>query len=540
MRLLVLGLDGADHDLVQDLLVQGRLPTIARLAREGTFGALRSTVPAVTPTAWSSFLTGLNPGGHGIFNFSTNPNRSPQRVESAASRAGTPFWRTLAGAGVRSAFVTVPFTYPPEEIAGIVVSGYGGPSRPAITPLRAAERILAAHPDLVTSHHPMRERWWVDFEAFVAKLLDHVGQVTDVCRLCMELEPALGVLCVDFMSSDFAGHLAFDRLDPTHPAHDPARAGDELVQVYEAVDRACGELIDEARRRFDEEPTAIVLSDHGMKPIHWNFHANRWLEEAGHLRFRRRSLQPLKGGSLNALARVDQRLARTTRWYGRTLDAVPVLPRPAADRAFADVDFGRTRAYCVATGGQIFLGEASGARRDPRYAARLADELASIRHPETGEPAFRVARKEELYRGPYLDKAPELVILPGDERIHVDSSRRRWSRAFERHDHLDPEHFYGYSGHHGLNGILAAAGPGIRPADLPAGAEITQLAATVLRLAGIDATGLDGAPLHEILDVPEPAVAAAQSTPGLPSERSAYSDEEEERIVERLRDLGYE
>ena len=61
----------------------------------GRLRPLRSTIPAVTPTAWSSFLTGLNPAGHGIFNFSTNPNRGPQRVESAASRAGTPLWRLL-------------------------------------------------------------------------------------------------------------------------------------------------------------------------------------------------------------------------------------------------------------------------------------------------------------------------------------------------------------------------------------------------------------------------------------------------------------
>ena len=120
MRALVLGLDGADHELVGELVAQGRLPTIARLSREGTIGPLRSTIPAVTPTAWSSFLTGLNPAGHGIFNFAANPNRGVQRVESAASRAGTPFWRHLGRAGIRSAFVTVPFTYPESpEIAAM-------------------------------------------------------------------------------------------------------------------------------------------------------------------------------------------------------------------------------------------------------------------------------------------------------------------------------------------------------------------------------------------------------------------------------------
>lgn len=537
MRVLCLGLDGADYDLVRDLLARGRLPTLGRLAREGAFGPLRSTIPAVTPTAWSSFLTGLNPAGHGIFNFSTNPNRSPQRVESAASRAGTPLWRLLGAAGIRSAFVSIPFTYPPEPIEGILVTGYGGPSRPEILPAAARERILAAHPGLVTAHHPMAERWWEDFDGFARKLLGHVDEVADVCRLCLELDPGLGLLAVDFMSSDFAGHLGLHRLDPSHPAHDPTQAGDEVVQVYEAVDRACGELVEHAGSLWDEEPTVIVLSDHGMKPIYWTFHANRWLEDAGFLRYRRRSLQPLKGGPLNALAKVDQRLARTKRGYARALDLVPVLPRPRLDRAFSDIDFGSTRAYCFATGGQIFLGEASGARRDLGFARELTAALAAIPHPDTGEPAFDVKTKEELYRGPFLGKAPELVILPRDERIHVDSSRRPWTRAVERHEHLDPESFYGYSGHHGLTGILAAAGPGIRTADVPAGSEIGQLPATLLALHGLSAE-LDYGPVEAILDAASERAVTAPSFSSV--EASIYTEAEEARMIEKLRDLGYE
>lgn len=540
MRILCLGLDGADHALVERLLGEGRLPTIARLAADGSFGPLASTVPAVTPTAWSSFLTGLNPGRHGIFNFSTNPNRGRQHVESAADRGGAPVWRLLGAAGLRSAFVMVPFTYPAEPLEGIVVTGYGGPERPQILPESARQHIEALHPALVTSHHPMKERWWEDFDGYAARLLEHVEVTADVARLAMELEPELRLLVVDFMSSDHAGHLGYHRLDPGHPAHDPAQAGDELVQVYEAVDRACGDLIEIAGALYGEEPTAIVLSDHGMKPIYWTFHANRWLEEAGHLRYRRRSLQPLKGGPLDLAAKVDQRLARTTRLYGRALDAIPLAPRAAADRAFSDIDFGRTRAYCFATGGQIFLGEASGARTDTRYAERLAAELGEICHPETGDRAFEVLRKEELYHGPFLDKAPELVILPRDERIHVDSSRRRWPSAFDRHDHLDPSSFYGYSGHHGQTGILAAAGPGIRRAPMPTGVDITRLPSTLLALLGLSAEGLDGAPIAEILAAGEGASVTVRADEAAPAEGSVYSPEEERDLIDRLRDLGYE
>ena len=221
---------------------------------------------------------------------------------------------------------------------------------------------------------------------------------------------------------------------------------------------------------------------------------------------------------------------------------MPGLPPPVADRAFADIDFGRTRAYCFATGGQIYLGEASGAREDTRYADRLAEELAAIPHPETGDPAFDVLRKEELYRGPFLAKAPELVLLPRDERIHVDSTRRAWPGPLEVHDTLDPSVFYGYSGHHGLTGILAAAGPGIRSGPVPPGSEIVQLPATLLRLLGLAAPGLDGEPIEEILSDSSPGVSTTPAPTGMPerSPTSVYSEDEERKLVEHLRDLGYE
>jgi predicted AlkP superfamily phosphohydrolase/phosphomutase len=518
MRVLCLGLDGADYDLVRNLLAQGRLPTLARLSREGTFGALRSTIPAFTPTAWSSFLTGLNPAGHGIFAFTANPNRGGGRLENAASRAGAPLWRYLGAAGVRSAFVTVPFTHPPEPLSGLIVTGFGGPPRPEIVPLPARNAILAAHPDLRASRHPADLR---DFAAAAATLAGHVDEIADVCFLALELEPDLGLLCVDFMSSDIAGHLMWHRLDPTHPAHRAGEAGDELVQVYEAVDAACGRLIEQAEWLWDEEPTVFVLSDHGMKPTHWLFRANRWLEDAGYLRFRT---------DANAGTR-DEPAA-----YAPELEESLVDEQPP----FAEIDFGATRAYCFGYGGQIYLGEVTGAEGDRRLTDELAEAFAEVPHPESGETAFDVLRKDELFHGFYLDKAPELVLLPRDERIHVDSTRQRWSETFQRHEHLFARGTAHFSGQHAVNGILATAGPGIVVADVPEGSDITQIPATLLALHGLEAP-LDATAIDAILD---PGITSARREVGLvpqgPVERAGYTREEEELIVRRLRDLGYE
>ena len=84
----------------------------------------------------------------------------------------------------------------------------------------------------------MAERWWENFPQYTQHLLEHLDEMAGVCRLALELEPDLSLLAVDFMSTDHMGHLGFSRWDPEHPAHDPAQAGDELIQVYERADAA--------------------------------------------------------------------------------------------------------------------------------------------------------------------------------------------------------------------------------------------------------------------------------------------------------------
>ena len=175
MRILCLGLDGADYDLVCELLAQGRLPTIARPRARGAFGPLRSTIPAVTPTAWSSFLTGLNPAGSRHLQLLDEPEPQPAaRRERREPRRHPALAAARSGAGIRSAFVSIPFTYPAETFEGIVVTGYGGPERPQIIPEAAARADPRGLPGLVTAHHPMAERWWEDFDAYAGRLVEHV------------------------------------------------------------------------------------------------------------------------------------------------------------------------------------------------------------------------------------------------------------------------------------------------------------------------------------------------------------------------------
>src|SRR5262249_51635979 len=131
--ILVIGLDGATLDLVGPWVKQGRLPVLGRLMREGAWGRLRSTIPAATFPAWTSLVTGVTPGRHGILDFTERvPGTYRLRFVNGSFRRAPAMWTRLTHAGRRVAVVTVPATYPPEPVAGIMVSGFESPLSAAV------------------------------------------------------------------------------------------------------------------------------------------------------------------------------------------------------------------------------------------------------------------------------------------------------------------------------------------------------------------------------------------------------------------------
>lgn len=149
---VILGIDGMDPHLVERFVREGRMPTFKRLMEEGSFSPLGTTIPPQSPVAWSSFITGHDPGGHGIFDFvHRNPDDytpvfslshvdEPPRVISLGDwtipvssgkavllRKGAPFWKTLDRRGVPYQIYKIPSNFPPSESDGRTLSGLGTP-----------------------------------------------------------------------------------------------------------------------------------------------------------------------------------------------------------------------------------------------------------------------------------------------------------------------------------------------------------------------------------------------------------------------------
>ncbi|MEO6445874.1 MAG: alkaline phosphatase family protein [Gemmatimonadaceae bacterium] len=141
-KVLVIGLDGLEPSIVEAMLQAGELPNLARLRHRGGYSRLATTTPAQTPVAWSSFATGTNPGGHGIFDFlrrdpeSYTPDLGLSRFEQANPflpptvtnlRGGVALWDVLTAAGVPSTILRCPCTFPPAPMHGRLLAGMGVP-----------------------------------------------------------------------------------------------------------------------------------------------------------------------------------------------------------------------------------------------------------------------------------------------------------------------------------------------------------------------------------------------------------------------------
>jgi hypothetical protein len=151
-RVVILGLDGLEPSLAEKFMAEGKLPNLARLKKEGTYARLRTTTPAISPVAWSSFMTGAEPSKHNIFDFLSRDPRTylpdlssarigrPRRTlalgrylvplgkpEIRGLRKSVPFWKILGDKGIASTVLRVPITFPPEKFKGHLLSGMCAP-----------------------------------------------------------------------------------------------------------------------------------------------------------------------------------------------------------------------------------------------------------------------------------------------------------------------------------------------------------------------------------------------------------------------------
>ncbi len=549
-RTLLVGFDGALLDLCDRWIADGRMPALASVFDRGVSGGLRSVTPYNSAVAWSSLVTGTNPGRHGVFDF-VLPVRGGYgyRVTTRLDRRTPAIWNLASDAGARVAVVNIPMTFPAETIDGVMVSGMDAPGldERAVHPSHHLAELHRISPDYRIMSKAARAAEKGDFGT-AERELTAVLQARSryVCELAAGRD--FDLVVVNLEATDGAQHFFWQHHDPSHPRHDPAlaaRFGDAIGRVYEATDRELGRLID----AYDPG-TVFVVSDHGgTGTSDWVVFMNDWLVHAGFLQLSPKASasagQRLYGQAKRRLSVPARRALRPL--FGR------VLERAKGAALYGDFDWSRSRAYAhmqPAVRLNLLGREPRGSvTEDERLEvlSELADSAILMRRPGD-EPVFTAtAVSDDVYVGNAPD-GPDLVLELA-AGMHV-RSRNTTGRRGHLH-RLSELGLYAPSGVHSPRGMFAAAGVGVERAGRIGDGDIHQVAPSLLAVMGVPAPPLDGEPFGFVpkivkqVDGPggssstdgSASVASASATPA--TEPAELDEREEAEVLERLRGLGY-
>ena len=214
---MIIGLDGVPLDIIQHWTESGHLPNMQRLIDTGTVGQLQSTIPPTSGPSWSSFVTGMNPGKTGIYDFLYRREGTYSFPPvNAAQRGGTTMWRYLSDAGHSVGVLNLPMSYPVEPINGFMVSGW-------MTPYRASDYI---HPPELAAEleREIGEYRIYPTETFTESRRESFLQAT-YDLLEMRTRTALylartqnwDVLATVFFDTDRVLHQLWHYMEPDHP-----------------------------------------------------------------------------------------------------------------------------------------------------------------------------------------------------------------------------------------------------------------------------------------------------------------------------------
>jgi len=544
-KLAVIALDGASPQLIARWAKEGHLPHLAGLIERGVFGTLLSVIPPVTGAAWGSFLTGVNPGRHGVFEWLSRREGSYQLglIDSSALRYPTLFER-LSRQGVRVGAVGVPLTYPIRPINGFVLSdlltppgkNYAYPS-----PLKRELEAVLGRPYPVAPPpwpgRPRARRWL----AALKRSLETRAQAA--CYLAAH--HPWDFFMVHVMETDSVQHQMWHLLDGRkRPRYHFDLDGNPILEIYRLADRLIGKLLE----GFDEETSVWVISDHGFGPLHYNLHLNTWLLRHGFLRLKGNLSSRLKRGLFEMgitpenLYPWEERLRllgwakgeQAYRWLGRFA------------LSMQNIDWRRTYAYSYGNVGQIYLnlkGREPEGIVSPSRAGKLLDELKEAlsewKNPSTGERVIRrIYHKDELYPGA-LERAPELIFLPEEGYSPMGLSEFLSHRVISQP--------VAHSGWHRLEGVFVGAGGPLRGGPVQ-GLKLIDLFPTICKLFGVDVPShLDGRVAEGLFlsetqgerDLERAASGRDGRSYGSQLPQGVFAPTEEEAIRERLRGLGY-
>jgi predicted AlkP superfamily phosphohydrolase/phosphomutase len=537
MKLLIIGFDGATFDLIKPWVEEGHLPNLASIMESGVYGDLLSTLPPVTSPAWPTFMTGCNPGKHGVFDFIQPHGDNFTLVNATRIRQPT-IWQRLSDAGYRVGVMNVPVTYPPAKINGFIIGGLLSPKtgqisepanlfddhKPAYGPYRVAPNV---------QYKPGIEA------EFVEDLYDLIHTRGQWALRLMDTNP-VDVLMVHFIAMDVMKHALWRFMDHDHPRFEQGPYEHAIRDGYRLVDDYIGRIM----AKLPPEATTLVMSDHGFGPLKNMVNLNVFFMEKGLMRLKKDPWTQLKAlafrwgitpskayqwiaglGLQNVVARVSKNTRNNV--IGRFL-------------SFDSVDWERTVAYSMGHVGQVYLNvkgrEPQGIITSEEFTQKrqeVIDILEELKDDDGRPILSRVVSGESAYHGPYAAKGPDLHLVLDDYNMIA-------CPLFATEGKIMTNQIRGDSGCHRSEGIFLAQGPALKVGvEIPL-SSILDLAPTIMHILGEPVPKvMDGHVLTEIFtDGRQVILEAEESNLDLVREEG-FDNDEAAQVEERLRGLGY-
>ncbi|MEW6416561.1 MAG: alkaline phosphatase family protein [Nitrospirota bacterium] len=525
-KVVVIGIDGATFNIINPLVKDGKLPNIAMMMDNGIHGILDSTIPYVSPVAWTSFMTGKNPQKHQIFDFSGKIQGTYEfRINTAENRKAKPFWMNLSKKNKRVLVVGVTMTYPPDPVNGYMVSGLGVPSsvdmQSCVYPPDFAMEIVnnfgkyntVPEADMRKLNNSDKEK-----EKYLRGVFDQIEYRINLFKRMWQKE-SFDFSMIFFLDTDGVSHYFWKYMDSTHKQYQPGAYSNAIHKVYEKVDNAIGELL----TIINDETDVVLVSDHGFGPLNRVVFLNNWLESKGYLKF------------------------KDTSWFNTVLSKLLLIKR--RERTIKkEIDWHKTKAYFNGTTGNIFLNlrerEPNGIVDVSEYnnlCNKLQRELVNLKDPETNEKIVaHVYRKEELFNVKNVSIAPDLILtfkrgysVVGEE-ISLHNLRDTGEIIVDSNN---------WSGTHEPEGIFIARGRSFKKGHKVQGTDIIDIAPTLLYLLGVPIPKcMDGKLLKDIFVdefLKSHPVSYTEDNEEIKSETKGYEKSDNKKVLEQLHDLGY-
>jgi predicted AlkP superfamily phosphohydrolase/phosphomutase len=358
------------------------------------------------------------------------------------------------------------------------------------------------------------------------------------------------------MATDEVQHAFWHCMD-AEEGSDDFRYKDTILQVYVRLDEAIGKLIEQANQIYsDQKLITIILSDHGAGPFEWMINLNRWLADEGYLVFRtweNGRLQQWRAQSLKHAANLYRNyISAQTRTKIRNLlgsnQFTNIKEGFESALLTSNVDWEHTKAYSLGAGGNIYINvegrEPAGIVQPNEEYDQLRNEiikkLEQLADPVTGEVVIKkIHKREELYHGPHLENAPDLII---EWRDYAYWGRGRYDNqapVFEKQRKFDFS-AQPLTGSHRPEGILILQGDNVHNDQQISNAKIVDLAPTILSLLGIrPPENMDGRILIEAFQPQTFADLEMLEEIKIEKEQINVQAKDEGKITDHLRSLGY-